>query len=150
MKTCNTCGTDRPLEHFHRHRTSKGGRRGICKFCATAKVKEYALRHPDRVRLTQRKCRLKQRYGLTLEDYDAMLAAQGHKCALCRRGADEVGGPGGGFVVDHDHDTGQVRAVLCHRCNRFLGWLEADRDRMARILGHVGVPWHWELRGSRG
>ena len=72
----------------------------------------------------KRKPTRRRQLGLSVEDYDAMLAAQGGVCAICgnppktRR-----------LDVDHDHKTGKVRGLLCHRCNRALptwvtvGWL---------------------------
>ncbi len=59
------------------------------------------------------------KYGITLEQRDALLAAQQGKCALC--GAPiRFGGPGSA-VVDHCHASGKIRAILCHLCNVGLG-----------------------------
>jgi hypothetical protein len=64
----------------------------------------------------------RSRTGLSVEEYDAMLKAQGGGCAICgnppktRR-----------LDVDHDHKTGKVRGLLCHRCNRALpNWMTGD------------------------
>lgn len=62
------------------------------------------------------------RLGLTVADYDRMLAEQGGRCAIC--GADRPGaGRTGRWPVDHDHVTGRVRGLLCHPCNRAIGLL---------------------------
>jgi hypothetical protein len=65
-----------------------------------------------------RRGKLRKQYGITPEQYDDMLQAQGHRCAICRTDA-----PGGrGFWhVDHCHGTGRVRGILCHGCNTGLG-----------------------------
>ena len=65
-----------------------------------------------------RNFQLKRRYGITIEDYDYMLKEQGHRCAICR--TDNPGGQGR-FHVDHCHDTGRVRGLLCSNCNHGLG-----------------------------
>jgi hypothetical protein len=64
------------------------------------------------------------RYGLTLEQFDAMLTAQGGVCALC--GTDQPGGRGNRFCVDHDHITGAVRGLLCTHCNKGIGYFRDD------------------------
>ena len=72
-------------------------------------------------------------YGITPEEYRAMLAAQGGLCAVC---GDEP--PPGGIKassrlhVDHDHATGKVRALLCTRCNRGIGYMR-DRPDLLRL-----------------
>lgn len=72
-----------------------------------AKQREYALRH---------------KYGLEPGDFEHMLDLQGYRCAVCQ--TDEPGGRHGRFVVDHDHETGEVRGLLCSHCNVSLGWVE--------------------------
>jgi len=59
-------------------------------------------------------------YGITPEDYARMFAAQGGRCAICR-----TANPGNGrrWSVDHDHETGKVRGLLCSQCNTGLGML---------------------------
>jgi hypothetical protein len=65
----------------------------------------------------------RRRYGLTPEEFEAMLAAHDGRCALCR--TDESRGQGD-WHVDHDHVTGQVRGLLCASCNLGIGHLKDD------------------------
>lgn len=60
---------------------------------------------------------LRRRYGITLEEYDAMAAAQDERCAICNK-RPTMAQPS--LAVDHDHRTGQVRGLLCARCNHDL------------------------------
>ena len=76
----------------------------------------------EQINAGQRRRYKQQTYGLSQEAYDAMLKAQGGRCAIC--GTDEVGSKSKnhqGFFVDHCHDTGEVRGLLCHPCNVGLG-----------------------------
>ncbi len=59
-------------------------------------------------------------YGLSLAQYEALLVAQDNRCALCSK--DEPGGRHGVWHVDHDHETGVVRGLLCDGCNRAMGF----------------------------
>ncbi len=69
---------------------------------------------------------MRKRYGITPEDYAAMLAAQGGKCAICHGGPN---GPGTRLHVDHCHNGGQVRGLLCSKCNTAVGLLDNDPAR---------------------
>lgn len=62
------------------------------------------------------------RYGITQEQYDAMLISQEGRCAIC--GTDQWGGSGNRPHIDHDHATKKVRGLLCFSCNVTLGWME--------------------------
>jgi len=57
---------------------------------------------------------LVKRYSLTLDEYNALLAGQNHKCAICGKDPDRETRR---FCVDHDHQTGKVRGLLCNKCN---------------------------------
>lgn len=86
--------------------------------------------NPDRARAAM----VKHKYGLTADDVRAMLEAQGHACAICRK-------PFGDKRehVDHDHETGRVRGLLCGPCNRALPHVERDHFRepaLAYLRGH--------------
>ena len=67
---------------------------------------------------------LKQNYGITIEDYDQMYAEQDGKCAICSEPRSSRGKTC--LHVDHDHDTGKVRALLCIQCNVGIGMLKTD------------------------
>lgn len=75
--------------------------------------------------------RLAVDYGITPAEYDAMAAAQGHRCACC--GSKEPGGSGS-FHVDHDHVTGDVRGLLCSKCNLGIGSLGDTVEGVQRAL----------------
>lgn len=75
-------------------------------------------------------------YGLTSEQHDAMLAEQGGGCALCRRTPAENGKR---LAVDHCHDTGLVRGLLCSPCNYGLGLLGDDVAGLRAALDYVAA-----------
>lgn len=62
-----------------------------------------------------------RKYGITRDEYDRLLVAQNGRCLICNRPGDELKK---GLAVDHDHETGAVRGLLCVGCNTKLGWLE--------------------------
>lgn len=93
----------------------------------------------------QRQYQLKSEYGLTLEDYDRMVAEQENGCAICGCDAPPVPkGRGERFVVDHDHESEVVRGLLCHNDNLGIGALGENADRLAAALAYLlyykGLP----------
>ena len=108
QRWCPDCQTFKPIEDFPRNKSGKQGRGSYCKPCHNAKTKETYTRLYG----GSREYHLRRRYGLTSADVDAMIEAQGGTCAVC---------PGKPEHVDHDHETGEVRGILCFNCNQALG-----------------------------
>jgi hypothetical protein len=157
MKRCKHCGVEKPLDDFYADRKARDGRRPECKACnlaaRRAKYAENPRPYIDRVmkwqrenrdrylerqrtyrgtpakKLSNRKSHLKRNYGLTIEEYEAMLAAQGGGCAIC-------GNPNADNI-DHDHVTGRVRGILCWNCNIGVGQFEDDIDRLFAALAYL-------------
>ncbi len=61
---------------------------------------------------------IERRYGLTPDEYHRLLGKQAGECAICGRHAEELGRP---LVVDHNHESGEVRGLLCNGCNVGIG-----------------------------
>lgn len=124
-----------------------GRRKGYCRECESDYLAERlasskdarddrraaALKYSRSER--SRELRLAKLYGITLADYDAMLAAQSGLCAICSAG--EPGGNANHWHVDHNHQTGRVRGLLCTRCNIGLGYFQDDPDRLANALAYL-------------
>lgn len=75
---------------------------------------------------------LRYKYGITIDDYDVMWTNQDGRCAIC--GATNPGGQRTHFCVDHDHQTGIVRGLLCRDCNKGLG---AFRDSQSALKAAI-------------
>lgn len=76
------------------------------------------------------------RYGITREEFEARLSAQGNACAICRvkfDGASKSTRP----HVDHDHTTGAVRGILCHHCNSGIGHLRESQTILASAAAYL-------------
>lgn len=79
-----------------------------------------------------RRAKLRSKYKLTDEELDALFDRADGNCEACGRpfGDAQASKP----VIDHDHDTGQVRGVLCTTCNSGIGMLGDDPERLIRAL----------------
>ena len=91
--------------------------------CRKEEYRRWKARTPNH-REIKRADFLRRKYGISLADYDAMVASQKGGCAVC-------GGPPPSkryFSVDHDHATGAVRGLLCQKCNTLVGYFEKTPD----------------------
>lgn len=88
-----------------------------------ARVNKYRLANLDKISASKRKAV----FGITSEQYNAMLAAQNELCAICKKPETiKRNGKVKRLAVDHDHRTLVIRALLCHRCNVALGYFNDD------------------------
>lgn len=163
-KVCSRCRVAVPFADYSAGR-GKGGTFGYCKACQLAYAQErraadldaakqrrrdayvarreaeiargkaYREANPEVVALTARRHLLKKKYGLTLEAFDAMVAAQKGRCAICREE------PQGGkpLHIDHCHASGRVRSLLCSRCNTAIGLLRDDPEIALRASTYLRI-----------
>lgn len=114
----------------------KWGFHSWCKGCKNKKTKEYYLENPEK----RKENHLKRKYGITPEDKERMLKKQNFRCAIC---GEEI------FLfgdlkninkvahVDHNHETREVRGLLCSDCNRGIGLLKDSPLILANALKYL-------------
>lgn len=96
--------------------------------------RKWTKAHPDRVRNKH----LLRTYGITQEDYDRILLSQDGKCAICSVSEVElISRTGRGFHVDHNHKTGEIRGLLCGRCNRGLGCFTDNAHKLELATKYI-------------
>ena len=123
-KWCPDCGQVQPLSEFGRNAASTTGVTSYCKPCHNTrgrKAKELVG--------GERTYHLRRRYGITAEEADALLEAQGGLCAICKVAP--------AAHVDHDHATGAVRALLCFNCNGGLGQFKDNPEALHAAAYYV-------------
>jgi hypothetical protein len=151
MKKCSKCDTVKPLNEFPRDKRNKDGLYTYCKMCSRAKSLAWKQANPERSREGQRQSRQKNprvyrnkqllwTFGITLEQYEQMEANQNGLCAICRKPETEIH-PNSkklrNFAVDHDHDTGHIRGLLCNSCNRALGLFNDNPDILRSAITYL-------------
>ena len=148
MKTCTICKIPKDEGAFYK-RSENNTLRAECKKCQTIRSTKWQNKNPEKVKrqrkdfkeknpLYARNQFLKWRYGLTLEDKQRLLDMQDGKCAIC--GSTDPQDYRNAWHVDHDHETDEVRGILCLRCNLAIGYLDDSPER-AEILAAYLRGW---------
>ena len=150
VKKCSKCEKTKPREQFNKRK--KGARDGLCSCCKSChreiaarwakqnaqKKKEIDRRwqreNPDKVSLMQRKIHIKRLYGVTYGDYERLLEHQGRCCACCGKHESEQKHR---LAVDHVHDSGKIRGLLCNNCNSGIGKLGDNSDGVRKALEYL-------------
>lgn len=126
---CADCLAFLPEEDFYRAQNR-------CKGCSIARARAWQAANRERNLANLRRFRLKK-FGITPEQYDELLAKQGGKCAICESPPSEKRM----LAVDHCHDSGEVRGLLCWPCNVSLGKMDDDPARLRRAAKYVEEFW---------
>ena len=118
----------------------------VCRPCKLKKNKEWYEKNPSK-RLEyvnrwqsknpdhSRNSRLKRTYGITSEQYDHMIDEQGGLCAICK--SDSPNTKHGKWHIDHNHETGNIRGLLCHNCNVSLGLVKDDASILLSMVAYL-------------
>ena len=150
-KVCTGCKSQLPIDQFYRNAAKRDGRSEYCKTCKTGICKRLQVDTPPTLICTrcketkpsdsfylnqlgkhrrsleckscQRSGSMKRRYGITLEQFDELVRCQNGGCRICGSRP-----PGVTLVVDHCHQTGAIRGILCGYCNTGLGFFKDNPD----------------------
>jgi hypothetical protein len=129
-KQCSDCFLFKPLDAFY----SKQGR---CKDCHKANNKAWREANPERFAEMNRSHQRRNKYGISNQHFRVLLLVQEGRCAICGRTPEEASPGRPQLVVDHNHDTGKVRGLLCHPCNAGMGLLQDDIDTLEKALAYL-------------
>lgn len=148
-RRCSVCKVVKPISEFGRYNDA-GAPQGWryysrCKECnctqasdygaankpkRNARLRAWRASNPEKARALDRRKRLKQKYDLTPEEADALLAENGGRCLICNDAP--------AVCIDHCHNTGNVRGGLCVSCNTFLGRVESNPQILPRMTAYLG------------
>lgn len=117
VKICCYCRAELPTTEFHRNRNLSDGLAGRCKPCNNDYKKRWRKKNPELNKLTKgtwKPIRRFRKYGITPCDFTRMRIERGDRCDVCGTVYPKL-------AIDHDHETGRVRGLLCLNCNTGLG-----------------------------
>ncbi len=148
LKICSGCLETKPKEEFHRRSEAISEVKSRCKKCLHSVNKDYRHRHRDRIAEKARlrhaaikkdnplglmKSVFKLRYGLTIDGYKEIFDRQNGLCAICLMPGKEYKR----LSVDHDHLSGKVRGLLCHKCNMGIGLFDDNEVKMTAAINYL-------------
>lgn len=130
MKRCNGCSAEKECAEFWKGQS-------LCIACAKERQKtRWESRSPKR-RLEQH---LKYKYGITHEQFYAAWDSQKGECAICSSALPDLmtyESKRRGYAIDHNHDTGEFRGILCLKCNSLLGMAGDSPRILAKAIGYL-------------
>ena len=131
-KICLGCNKEKDVSLFHPDKRVKSGIRARCKACyAVLNKKKNQIRGWTE---KDKETRYNRQYGLKTGEYAEMLENQDYKCAICGKTEQDNNKR---LAVDHCHETGKVRKLLCHHCNCALGMVNDSEDTLISMLSYL-------------
>ena len=134
-KICRSCLVDKSTNEFYSFGEHREYLQSYCKPCVANRTKISRRKHQAKWSDWSYKHTLKRRYGITIDDYDAMLLAQSGGCAICGRKSSSRGR----LHVDHSHEFGYVRGLLCDSCNSGIGRFKDNSELLNRAAEYLMV-----------
>ena len=142
MKLCKKCKVEKSLNDFAANKRNKNGLSWHCKNCQASYGAAWYLKDRDKILAKnrekyspeKRKMALLKKYGISIDEYKKMLKEQNNRCIICN--TNKPGGQGN-FPVDHDHLTGQLRNLLCNRCNMLIGQAQDNINVLENAIEYL-------------
>ena len=142
MKTCSKCKETKALSEFHFSKRSSDSRQHRCKSCAKAftqpATKQWRKNSPEGYTESTKRTKVKLKYGISVEDIENLMIQQNSLCALCKNpisfnSEEKKDKP----HIDHDHESGIVRGLLCLTCNTGLGMFKDSFDLLEQAKQYL-------------
>lgn len=110
-----------------------------CRTCGTEFVPESPSQLYCSVKCRGKNAYYVRNYGITEQEYEEMKQHQDYKCYLCGSDGFVIGNNNHSekLAVDHDHETGEVRKLLCHNCNRALGLMQDNPNLLRKAADYI-------------
>lgn len=131
---CSHCLQMLPFDQFHRQRGKPNGYRSHCKECRNKTYSENYATEAGRRTAQVNSWRSQGIKDMTIARYEEMVLDQNGRCAICQVTAEENGRR---LCVDHDHETGRVRALLCDHCNVGIGRFNDSPEMLEKALRYL-------------
>lgn len=140
---CIDCSEWKKLIDFHKHKGKPFRVNVYCKDCANQRARKNHKENrapgtegQKAYRRSLREFYYKRVYGITLDQYEEMLASQDDKCAICIKPIGYAEGPAKAHL-DHNHTTGAIRQILCVCCNKGIGYLQEDERILENAIAYL-------------
>lgn len=138
LRKCTSCDTvaytTEDLILFVSHHQAKHGKKNLCNVCGRKKGKQWRTENKELVKELDKWNKVKSRYGITKDEYNTMFEKQNGTCKICKTHQADLQR---GLVIDHCHDTGEVRGLLCDKCNKGLGFFEDNAETMLSAITYL-------------
>lgn len=140
-KICNSCKLSKPLEDFSYHNKATQTLRARCRDCESKAYFKYKSNNKMKLNNDWRKASKKyydstpnvnrtlRNYNLSKEEYNNLIEFQEYRCAIC--------GSSDKLVIDHNHESGIVRGLLCNYCNLMLGYAKDNPDTLRLAIEYL-------------
>ncbi len=134
--SCNFCKEEKDKSLFPKANGKSRGYAWVCKQCKKEiRVAKHKSMTEEAVKAQNKNYWLKSSYGISLNEFNAMLSRQNHKCAIC--GCDEIETHSKKLYVDHCHTTKKVRDLLCHSCNIAIGNFKDSTENLKKAIAYL-------------
>ena len=133
MRICNKCNEEKPLEDFYTDNKRKDKKTLRCKQCIKEHTQKWYYNSPV-YRRNVRNSSLMKKFGIKHDYYEKLSEEQNHVCAIC-------GGKENSYKkflhIDHNHETGEIRGLLCRNCNNGLGCFKDNKDYLKQAIEYL-------------
>ena len=105
-----------------------------CYECKRIRTKEARKKNPELTAIYGRRSNLRRFYNLEESEYNDLFDGQNGQCAICSKDLERVSRS---THIDHCHNTGKIRGILCHQCNTAIGLLGDDIEKLKSAIKYL-------------